>query len=97
MFSDNCAILHSSFLIYVFEVFVETKNEKRVGHKDGGFTIYDKINNEYCFDNLSECLEEWRCSALLENENLKGFVKLLPALGPKIILREICKLINFIV
>jgi hypothetical protein len=26
MFSDNSAIIHSSFLIYVFEVFVETKN-----------------------------------------------------------------------
>lgn len=49
MFSDNSAIIHTCFLIYVFEVFVDTKNEKRVGHKDGGFTLYDKINSEYCF------------------------------------------------
>lgn len=25
-FSDNSAIMHTSFLIYVFEVFVDTKN-----------------------------------------------------------------------
>ena len=45
IFSDNTAIIHTSFLIYVFEVFVDTKNEKRVGHKDGGFTIYDRIDS----------------------------------------------------
>lgn len=52
MFSDNSAIIHSCFLIYVFEVFVDTKNEKRVGHKDGGFTLYDKVSVDYCFDNF---------------------------------------------
>lgn len=52
MFSDNSAIIHACSLIYVFEIFLSTKNEKRVGHKDGGFTIYDKTDNAYCFDNL---------------------------------------------
>ena len=86
MFSDNSAIIHTSFLIYVFEVFIDTKNEKRVGHKDGGFTMYDKICSDYCFEDLDERLQEWGYHYLLTNSKMKNFVKILPALGPKLIL-----------
>lgn len=89
--------MHSCLLIYVFEVFVDTKNEKRVGHKEGGFTLYDKIDNVYCFDNFEKCLREWGCSAILEQLHMKNFVKMLPALGPQIVLKEICILINSVI
>lgn len=75
-------------------MFIETKNEKRVGHKDGGFTIYDKIDNNYCFDNLNEVVEEWGLSYLLENKNIVDLVNILPAIGPKIILKEVMNLID---
>ena len=89
--------MHTSFLIYVFEVFIETKTEKRVGHKDGGFTIYDKIDSVYCFDDLEGKLGDWGYHNLVANEKIKELIRILPALGPQLILKEILKLLDVIV
>lgn len=46
-------------MVYVLEVFLKTKTEKRIGHSEGGFTLYEKLNPAYCFESLEEDLKEW--------------------------------------
>ena len=86
--------MHACSLIYVFEVFIDTKKEKRVGHKDGGFTIYDKLDSTYCFDSLEQVLEEWGYPALLRIDSIYHLIKLLPAIGNRQVLREFVHFID---
>jgi hypothetical protein len=40
LFSEHCAVFYACCMVYVLEVFLKTKQEKRIGHSEGGFTIY---------------------------------------------------------
>jgi hypothetical protein len=40
LFPEDLAVVSACCLIYVFEIFVDTRKERRVGHKDGGFTMF---------------------------------------------------------
>lgn len=40
LFSEHCAVFYACCMVYVLEVFLKTKQEKRIGHSEGGFIIY---------------------------------------------------------
>jgi len=56
-------------MVYVLEVFLKTKQEKRIGHSEGGFTIYEKINSVYCFDTFDEDIQEWGYSSAMQEDS----------------------------
>ena len=81
-------------MVYVLEVFLKTKTEKRIGHSEGGFTIYEKLHPAYCFDSLEEDLKEWGCTPLLAaHPQLADFLKTINGCAPRFVFKEIVALV----
>jgi hypothetical protein len=81
-------------MVYVLEVFLKTKTEKRIGHSEGGFTLYEKINPAYCFDSLDDDLREWGCAPILATHPaLADFLKTVNGCAPRFVFRELVALV----
>jgi anti-sigma regulatory factor (Ser/Thr protein kinase) len=81
-------------MVYVLEVFLKTKTEKRIGHSEGGFTLYEKLNPAYCFDSLDEDLKEWGYGLLLtEHPALADFLKTINGCAPRFVFKELVALV----
>jgi hypothetical protein len=81
-------------MVYVLEVFLKTKQEKRIGHSEGGFTIYEKLNSTYCFETLEEDLRDWGFHDIItSHQPLWDFVKTVNGCAPKFVFQELVILI----
>lgn len=80
-------------MVYVLEVFLKTKQEKRIGHSEGGFTLYEKINALYCFESFEDDVREWGfAEVLLANPALAEFAKTANGCAPKFVFKELLTL-----
>ena len=80
-------------MVYVLEVFLKTKQEKRIGHSEGGFTLYEKMSATYCFETLEEDLREWGyAEVIFSHPGLWDFVKTVNGCAPKFVFRELVSL-----
>ena len=94
LFSEHCAVFYACCMVYVLEVFLKTKQEKRIGHSEGGFTIYEKLNAQYCFDSLEQDVREWGFWELLSaHPALWDFVRTVNGCAPRFVFRELVVLI----
>ena len=49
IFTENMCVTYGLSLMYVMEIWAPTKDEKRIGHSEGAFTVYEKISDGYSF------------------------------------------------
>lgn len=94
LFSEHCAVFYACCMVYVLEVFLKTKTEKRIGHSEGGFTLYEKISPAYCFDSLDQDLREWGHAPLLaDHPSLAHFIRTINGCAPRFVFREVVSLV----
>ena len=94
LFSEHCAVLYACCMVYVLEVFLRTKHEKRIGHSEGGFTLYEKVRTEYCFERWGEAVREGGGEeTLLGHPRLAEFTRTLNGCAPKFVYHELVGLI----
>lgn len=80
-------------MVYVLEVFLKTKQEKRIGHSEGGFTLYEKLNAQYCFESFEEDIRQWGLAdPILTIPSLADFAKTVNGCAPKFVFRELVTL-----
>jgi hypothetical protein len=93
LFSEHCAVFYACCMVYVLEVFLKTKQEKRIGHSEGGFTIYEKCSQVYCFETLEEDIKEWGfADVVLPHRDFNDFVRTTNGCAPKFIFKELVTL-----
>ena len=90
LFSEHCAVFYACCMVYVLEVFLKTKQEKRIGHSEGGFTIYEKCSVVYCFESFEDDVKEWGYGdVILTHRDLNDFVRTANGCAPKFVFREL--------
>ena len=80
--------LHQLSLCYIFDIFwAQTPHKYRVSFKDCGFSIFDKISSEYCWNSLEEDVRNWNYIHILRDRRILTFCQMMAGLAPKIVLK----------